>query len=159
MTNGRVQTQNITLVVVRGGARRQALPQVNQDQGQAQSREDQEGLRGRLGPHGHARPSYALAGRGWPDVLHDPAGPDGAGAIHQGRPGRNGDFEVSKKSNFLRDFYLICPGYPPQRLDRIPMSRFEGLTVLGKVKTVTRGFNQKEIPEPLQYSIISEIYR
>lgn len=75
-----------------------------------------------------------------------------------GRHGRNGNFIASRKSNFMRDFYRVCPAYPPKRLDRIPMTRLEGINILGKVKTVTTGYDQKEIPEPLQYSVITEIY-
>jgi len=77
----------------------------------------------------------------------------------KGRSGRNGNFVATPKSNFMRDFYRICPAYPPKRLDRIPMSRLEGIDVRGKVKTVTKGYDQKEIPEPLQYSVIEEINR
>jgi hypothetical protein len=77
----------------------------------------------------------------------------------KGRPGRNGNFVASKKSNFLRDFFRVCPAYPPKRFDRIPMSRLEGVDILGAVKTVTRGYDQKHIPESLQYSVITEIYR
>jgi hypothetical protein len=77
----------------------------------------------------------------------------------KGRPGRNGNFISSRKSNFLRDLFRVCPAYPPKRFNRIPMSRLEGLPIQGKVKTVTKGFDQKDIPEPLQYSIITEIFR
>jgi len=76
----------------------------------------------------------------------------------KGRYGRNGDFTVSRKSNFTRDFFRVCPAYPPKRLDRIPMSRFEGIDICGSVKTVTKGHDQKEIPESLHYSVIREIY-
>ena len=76
----------------------------------------------------------------------------------KGKCGRNGSFIASRKSNFMRDFFRICPAYPPKRLDRIPMSRFQDIVVLGKVVTVTKGYDQREIPESLQYSIISEIY-
>jgi hypothetical protein len=77
----------------------------------------------------------------------------------KGRPGRNGNFVASKKSDFMRDFFRVCPAYPPKRFDRIPMSRLEGIYIHGKVKTVTTGYDQKDIPEPLQYSVIAEIYR
>jgi len=33
----------------------------------------------------------------------------------------------------------------------------KGIDIRGQVKTVTKGDDQKEIPEPLQYSIIVEI--
>jgi len=75
----------------------------------------------------------------------------------KGRQGRNGNFVATQKSNFMRDFFRVCPAYPPKRLDRIPMSRLEGIDIKGQVKTVTKGHDQKEIPEPLQYSVISEI--
>lgn len=77
----------------------------------------------------------------------------------KGKHGRNGNFTASRKSNFMRDFFRVCPAYPPKRLDRVPMSRLEGIDILGKVKTVTKGQDQKEIPEALQYSVITEIYR
>jgi len=77
----------------------------------------------------------------------------------KGRHGRNGNFMASPKSNFMRDFFRVCPAYPPKRLDRIPMSRLEGIDIHGKVKTVTKGQDQKHIPEPLQYSVITEIYQ
>lgn len=77
----------------------------------------------------------------------------------KGKQGENGNFVVGRKSNFLREFYSVCPAYPPKRLDRIPMSRLEGIDIHGKVKTVTKGHDQKEIPEALQYSVIAEIYR
>ena len=76
----------------------------------------------------------------------------------KGKRGRNGSFIASRKSNFMREFFRVCPAYPPKRLDRIPMSRLEGITILGNVKTVTKGYNQKDIPESLQYSIIAEIF-
>ena len=76
----------------------------------------------------------------------------------RGKHGRNGNFTVGRKSNFLRDFFRICPAYPPKRLDRIPMSRLDGIDIHGKVKTVIKGSDQKEIPESLQYSVITEIY-
>ena len=75
----------------------------------------------------------------------------------KGRHGKNGTFTVSRKSDFMRDLFRICPAYPPKRLDRIPMSRFEGIDIRGQVKTVTKGHDQKDIPEPLQYSVIKEI--
>ena len=76
----------------------------------------------------------------------------------KGKHGRNGNITITRALNFTRDYYRIFPGNPPKRLDRIPMSRFEGVEVLGKVITVTRGYDQKEIPEPLQYSVITEIF-
>ena len=77
----------------------------------------------------------------------------------KGRQGRNGNFAASRKSNFMRDFFRICTAYPPKRLDRIPMSRLEGVDILGTVKTVTNGHDQKLIPEPLQYSVFERLYR
>ncbi len=76
----------------------------------------------------------------------------------KGRHGLNGNFIVTRKSNFMRDFFRVCPAYPPKRLDRIPMSRLEGIDMSGLVRTVTKGHDQKDIPEALQYSVIDEIY-
>src|SRR6266478_334419 len=68
-----------------------------------------------------------------------------------GAPRREGGFKVAYNSNFLREYASLFG--MPSRLDRIPMSIFKGCFVKGKVKTVTTGRNQHEIPRELQYSV------
>lgn len=72
-----------------------------------------------------------------------------------GRPARNGRFKAGHKSNFCREYYRLFR--PPTRLDRIPMTPFERHIILGRVRTVTKGSDQKEIPDGLQYSVLEEL--
>lgn len=72
-----------------------------------------------------------------------------------GRPGRNGRFKVGFNSDFMREYGRLFR--PPRRLDRIAMSRFETVILIGKAKTVTRGHDQSEIPEAMQYSVLEEL--
>lgn len=65
-------------------------------------------------------------------------------------------WKVGFKSNFLRDYVRLF-GEVPDRLDRIPMTNFKNCIIRGRIKTVERGANQKEIPKPLQYSVIEEL--
>ena len=76
-----------------------------------------------------------------------------------GKPGKYGGFIVGRKSNFLRDFLTLFPDQSVSRLDRIPMSRFQGVIITGQVRTVTKGSNQRRIPEPIQYSIIGDLLK
>jgi len=74
----------------------------------------------------------------------------------KGKPGKNGKFVVSDKSDFAREYARVFTDLPP-RMDCFPMSRFENTVVSGKVETVIRGHDQKPIPPALQYSRISEL--
>lgn len=79
-----------------------------------------------------------------------------------GKPGVNGKFKVGWKSQFLRDFCRLFATSARfdkivQRLDRFPMSLYREHIFLARVRTVTTGADQKPIPEPLQYSVISEL--
>jgi len=76
-----------------------------------------------------------------------------------GKPGKYGGFLVGRKSKFLREFLTLFPDQSVKRLDRIPMSRFQGVIIKGKVKTVVKGFDQRKIPEPLQYSVIEDLLK
>ena len=73
-----------------------------------------------------------------------------------GRKGKNGGFKVGRSSDFLREFALVS-NRPVRRLDRIPMTEYENSIIIGRVSTVKKSRNQKEIPELVQYSVISEI--
>lgn len=72
------------------------------------------------------------------------------------KQGKHGAFEVGFKSEFLREYALVFNAVPP-RLDRIPMTCWENKMVRVKVITVYKDGKQRSIPEPLQYSVISEI--
>ena len=76
-----------------------------------------------------------------------------------GKPGKYGGFQVGRKSKFLREYLTLFPGQPVKRTDRISMSRFQGVIIRGEVKTVTRGFDQRKIPKPLQYSVVGELLK
>ena len=76
-----------------------------------------------------------------------------------GKPGKSGGFQVGRKSKFLREFLTLFPDQPVKRIDRIPMSRFQGVIIIGQVKTVIRGFDQRKIPEPLQYSVVEQLLK
>jgi hypothetical protein len=74
-----------------------------------------------------------------------------------GKPQQGGRFKVSKKGDFLRE-YLTLFHYEGGRLDRLPMSRFNGLTIKAEIGTVkhSRG---KDIPAPLQYSKVLRLIK
>lgn len=65
-------------------------------------------------------------------------------------------WKVGFKSNFLRDYVRLFDEVP-DRLDRIPMTRFKEHLIKAKVKTVTHGADQKPIHKLLQYSVIQEL--
>jgi hypothetical protein len=72
-----------------------------------------------------------------------------------GRPARNGRFKAGWKCNFVREYGRLFR--LPSRLDRIAMSEFTRHVILGKVRTVTHGSDQAQIPDGLQYSVIEEL--
>jgi len=72
-----------------------------------------------------------------------------------GRPQKYGRFKVGFNSGFLREYATLFG--IPLRLDRIPMSRFENCIIRGKVRTVTSGHDQRDIPLGLQYSVITNL--
>jgi hypothetical protein len=72
-----------------------------------------------------------------------------------GKQQRNGRFKVGFRSDFLREYGRLFRH--PTRLDRITMSPFERHIIIGRVRTVTVGHDQKKIPEFLQYSVLEEL--
>lgn len=72
-----------------------------------------------------------------------------------GRPARNGRFKVGFKSSFTREYFRMFSA--AKRLDRIAMSPFSQHIILGRARTVTRGSDQKDIPDQLQYSVLDEL--
>jgi len=72
-----------------------------------------------------------------------------------GKPRRSGDFRIGWKADFIREYVSLFG--MPQRLDRIAMGGFKNHLIRGKVKTVTNDLRQRDIPEPLRYSVIQEL--
>lgn len=75
-----------------------------------------------------------------------------------GPKGKGGRFKVGHKSDFLREFMTLFP-VPAKRLDRLPMSQFENVMIVGHVRTVERGYNQRPIPENARYSVVDQLLR
>jgi len=74
-----------------------------------------------------------------------------------GRPQEGGRFKVGATGDFARDYFrLFYVG--DRRLDRLPMSLWEGVTLLAKVSTVKRA-RDGDIPEALQYSKIERLIK
>jgi hypothetical protein len=71
------------------------------------------------------------------------------------KPRKWGRFKPGFKSDFLREYATLFS--MPLRLDRIPMSAFEKVVVVGKVRTVSTGAKQEKIPTALQYSVIGQL--
>ena len=74
-----------------------------------------------------------------------------------GRPQEGGRFKAGATGDFARDYYrLFYIG--DHRLDRLPMSLWEGVTLLAKVSTVKRA-RDGDIPAALQYSKIERLIK
>jgi len=74
-----------------------------------------------------------------------------------GKPQDRGRFKVSRNRDFTREYYTLFD-YGGKRLDRLPMSLFEGVIIEAQVVTVkeSRG---AVIPKPLRYSKIAKLNR
>jgi len=72
------------------------------------------------------------------------------------KPKKNGTFKAGWHGELLHEFVTLF-NERPERLDRIPMSRFRGRIVTGRVKTVTQSSKQRELPELLQYSVLDSL--
>ena len=72
-----------------------------------------------------------------------------------GGPQKGGEFRIGWQSSFIREYTRLFG--MPQRLDRIAMTRFSKNIIEGKVGTVDTDIRQKAIPEPLHYSVITEL--
>ena len=74
-----------------------------------------------------------------------------------GKPSKNGHFKVRGKGDFARMFAEVF-GWSG-RPDRLPMSRLENRVLVGAVRTVTKGRDQRDIPKPCRYSVVDRILR
>jgi hypothetical protein len=64
-------------------------------------------------------------------------------------------FRVKPHSHLYRE---ICELYGRRpRLDRLPLTAFQDVLLLGRVKTVTRDQQQESIPEAARYSVVDKI--
>lgn len=72
------------------------------------------------------------------------------------KPKRYGTFKAGFHGDLLREFVTLFDERP-ERLDRIPMSRFRDRIITGKVGTVTRSAQQQPLPDLLQYSVIERL--
>ena len=73
-----------------------------------------------------------------------------------GKPGRNGRFKLKKRSDL---FLELCRLYQNQRVrpDRISLRDLKGLILNVMVRTVTKDYRQKVLPEMLKYSVIGDV--
>jgi len=75
----------------------------------------------------------------------------------KGKPQKNGNFKATKGGDFMIEYLTVFPNYVPSRLDRINMEVFKDKVIIGKVKTVTKNNRQRQLPEPMQYSVIEQL--
>lgn len=75
------------------------------------------------------------------------------------KPGKKVAFKAGRSSDFLRDFSTLFPHVNIRRLDRFPISYFQGVIIRGVVTTVTHDAKQRLIPKSLQYSKVSKLLR
>jgi hypothetical protein len=69
--------------------------------------------------------------------------------------GQSGRFKVGWSSDLLREYARICG--MPTRADRIALSRYEPLLLLGKIETVDSTSQQEKLPLELQYSVVRKL--
>jgi len=74
-----------------------------------------------------------------------------------GKPQKGGRFKVGKKSDFLREYFTLFH-YDGGRMDRLPMTRFDGVSIQVEIETVTHA-RGRIIPKPLQYSKVSRLIK
>lgn len=75
----------------------------------------------------------------------------------KGKAQTEGCFKAPQSGNFLREYANLFG--LPQRLDRIPMSKYKNKIFECSVKTVKTGYNQAKIHKQLQYSVIEELIK
>ena len=73
-----------------------------------------------------------------------------------GKPRKNGNFQVGRHSDFLREFLTLFPD-AVKRLDRISFKPYRCNVITGRIETVTHNAKQQPLPELMQYSIIREL--
>ena len=74
-----------------------------------------------------------------------------------GKPQKGGRFKVGRNRDFTREFCSLFH-HTGNRLDRLPMTRFDGATLKASVVTVKQARGQ-HIPKALQYSKIDQLIK
>jgi hypothetical protein len=69
--------------------------------------------------------------------------------------GQNGRFKVGWSSDLLREYATLVG--MPSRADRIALTRYEPLLLLGKIETVDSTSRQEKLPLELQYSVVRKL--
>lgn len=72
------------------------------------------------------------------------------------KPKKNGTFKAGWHGELLHEFVTLF-NERPERLDRIPLTRFKDRIVTGRVKTVKQTSKQRDLPELLQYSVVDSL--
>jgi len=73
----------------------------------------------------------------------------------KGKVGRNGKFIVGNRSAFIREFGILFGKIKNPKF--ISINQFKGVTIKGKIKTVTRSYDGGPIPEGQEYSVIERL--
>jgi hypothetical protein len=78
-----------------------------------------------------------------------------------GKPGKNGGFMPKRHGVFLHEYCTLFPSELTRhsRLDRISFKPVVNSVIAGRIETVTKNAEQRDIPIPLQYSVIRELIR
>jgi hypothetical protein len=69
--------------------------------------------------------------------------------------GKKGLFKAGWHSDLVREYARVL-GERPRRRDRIPITRYRGLYILGRVYTVVTNRKQRQLPPSVQYSVVGE---
>lgn len=73
-----------------------------------------------------------------------------------GKQGKGGKFEAGRSSRFVYEYCRACTDRIT-RLDRISMSSLKSQLYQGRIETVTKNYEQLELPVILQYSVVREL--
>lgn len=74
-----------------------------------------------------------------------------------GKPARYGRFHASRSCDLVREFAGIVD--LPRRFDRIPLTKLEGVLLVGEIDTVTTDRKQRPLPKSVHYSVVKTIGR
>ena len=77
---------------------------------------------------------------------------------HVQRIAKNKAFTAGWHSDLIREFTKVL-GVRPQRKDRVPLTKYHGFYILGRVYTVGKDSKQRKLPEPSHYSVIGELLK
>ena len=72
-----------------------------------------------------------------------------------GKPRRNGRFKLKRRSDLFLTLCRLFDG--KHRPDQVSLTRLRNLVLKISVRTVTKDYNQRPLPEMLHYSVVDEI--